>query len=252
MATPVSLVLGLGREVGEATARRFHDAGHKVLAAGSDDDRVDEAREALPDDVSTFHGDLNTKLGLRNAITDADEAFGRIDNAVIIPRLPGEDVLTDAKEDVLEKTVSKPLSAAVQGIRLLADRMREQEPMEIGTISRVRQRGTITFVLAHTAVSGMPGQFSERLLQGALLSAVKASALELAEDTIRVNAILAIRPRAETTEPFLSQRTPLRRAALADEIADAALYLCSPQAAIVTGTTLTLDGGRSLLSGLMD
>ncbi|MEO0721627.1 MAG: SDR family NAD(P)-dependent oxidoreductase, partial [Pseudomonadota bacterium] len=148
MATPVSLVLGLGREVGEATARRFHDAGHKVLAAGSDDDRVDEAREALPDDVSTFHGDLNTKLGLRNAITDADEAFGRIDNAVIIPRLPGEDVLTDAKEDVLEKTVSKPLSAAVQGIRLLADRMREQEPMEIGTISRVRQRGTITFVFA--------------------------------------------------------------------------------------------------------
>jgi NAD(P)-dependent dehydrogenase (short-subunit alcohol dehydrogenase family) len=45
---------------------------------------------------------------------------------------------------------------------------------------------------------------------------------------------------------------PLGRAALADEIAEAARYIASPQAAYLTGQSLILDGGRSTLSGLLD
>ncbi|MEL6209118.1 MAG: SDR family oxidoreductase, partial [Pseudomonadota bacterium] len=72
-----------------------------------------------------------------------------------------------------------------------------------------------------------------------------------ASQQIRVNAISAIRPRAEAEEGWDKSRVPLGRAALADEIADAALYLSSRAAAIVTGATLVLDGGRSVLAGRM-
>ncbi|MEL7130713.1 MAG: SDR family oxidoreductase, partial [Pseudomonadota bacterium] len=54
------------------------------------------------------------------------------------------------------------------------------------------------------------------------------------------------------TENWLKQRTPLKRAALADEIAEAAAYLASPRSAIVTGETLTLDGGRRQLGGVLE
>jgi NAD(P)-dependent dehydrogenase (short-subunit alcohol dehydrogenase family) len=81
---------------------------------------------------------------------------------------------------------------------------------------------------------------------------MKAGALELAEHAIRVNAVVAIRPREERSETWTARRVPLGRAALADEIAEAARYIASPQAAYLTGQSLILDGGRSTLSGLLD
>ncbi len=53
-------------------------------------------------------------------------------------------------------------------------------------------------------------------------------------------------------ETWTAKRTPLGRAALADEIADAAAFLASPEAAIITGEMLRLDGGRSGLAGILD
>jgi NAD(P)-dependent dehydrogenase (short-subunit alcohol dehydrogenase family) len=69
---------------------------------------------------------------------------------------------------------------------------------------------------------------------------------------IRVNAVSAIRPRAEKNELWLKARTPLKRAALADEIAEAVGFLASPGAAIITGETLIMDGGRLQLGGTLD
>jgi NAD(P)-dependent dehydrogenase (short-subunit alcohol dehydrogenase family) len=81
---------------------------------------------------------------------------------------------------------------------------------------------------------------------------MRAGALDLAEREIRVNAVIAIRPRDERAETYTATRTPLRRGAQGDEIADAVRYLASPEAAIVTGATLVLDGGRQRLSGILD
>lgn len=67
-----------------------------------------------------------------------------------------------------------------------------------------------------------------------------------------MNAIVAIRPREEKMETWTGKRTPLGRAALADEIADSAAFLASPEAAIITGEVLRLDGGRSGLAGILD
>jgi NAD(P)-dependent dehydrogenase (short-subunit alcohol dehydrogenase family) len=85
-----------------------------------------------------------------------------------------------------------------------------------------------------------------------VLGVIKAGAVELADRQIRVNGIVAIRPREERIENWTTRRTPWGRAAIADEIADAARYLSSPDAAIITGELLKLDGGRSSLAGVLD
>ena len=66
-----------------------------------------------------------------------------------------------------------------------------------------------------------------------------------------VNAIIALRPRAEGREPWLKDRTPMGRPSLAEEIAETACFLASPNSAIITGEAITLDGGRRILSGVI-
>ncbi len=251
MGTPVTAILGLGQEVGDAVARRFCELGHNVMAADPDSDRLEKARNVVPDAVILHHGDLHTRLGLRNCLTTAQEAYGRVDNIVVIPEIPPADALASFSKDAFEKAALYSLRGSALAMRIFAAHLEGQDELPGTPAERVRQRGSVTFILSQSAISTMPGRFTESVTQAAILGAVRVGALELAEQAIRVNAIVAIRPHAEKSDPWIKKRTPLGRAALADEIADAARYLSSPEAAIITGATLTLDGGQSLLSGII-
>ena len=97
-----------------------------------------------------------------------------------------------------------------------------------------------------------PGWFSETVSQHAIMGIVKAAAIELAPEAVRVNALIALRPRAEGREPWLKDRTPMGRPSLAEEIAETSAFLASPNSAIITGEAITLDGGRRFLSGIVE
>ena len=81
----------------------------------------------------------------------------------------------------------------------------------------------------------------------------KAAAVDYAADGIRVNAVApgmtrtAHLDRATEGTGMIAQHkalTPLGRLATPDEIADAAVWLCSDESSYITGTTLSVDGGR--------
>ena len=252
MATPVTAILGLGREVGDAVARRFNELGHDVLAADSSGDRLLTAKSAMPEEVLLHLGDLHTRLGLRNALAAAVEGFGRIDNIVVIPSIEQPDSIHDFAQERFDKALAKTVRGAAQALKVFAERIADQDDLPAAGVERLRQRGTVTFVLSYSALATMPGRFTESVTQAGVLGVVRAGSLDLAEAGIRVNAIVAIRPREEKMETWTAKRTPLGRAALADEIADAARFLVSPEAAIITGEVLRLDGGRSGLAGVLD
>jgi NAD(P)-dependent dehydrogenase (short-subunit alcohol dehydrogenase family) len=252
MGEPVTAILGLGREVGDAIARRFSETGHRVMAADPSAERLATARNAVPDGVVLHHGELHTRLGLRNAFTAAVEGFGRIDNAVIIPELEAPDTLLDFASDKFDKAITKSIRGTALALQVFAERLSEQEDLPTVGVERLRQKGTITFVLSYSAIASMPGQFTESISQNGVLGVMRAGAIELAEMSIRVNAIVAVRPSEERVQSWTTRRTPLGRTAQADEIADACRFLASPEAAFITGEALRLDGGRMRLSGLLD
>lgn len=252
MAQPVTLVLGLGRETGEAIARRFEDEGHRVLVADPSQERINSARESLDEAIQFYHGDLSTKLGLRNAVTAAVEAFGRIDNAVIVPPYEEPDSLLDFTQEKFEKSLGRTARGAALALRVIAEHLLEQEDLPEAGVERRRQKGAVTFVLRYAAVSSMPGRFTDTVSQAAIQGVMRAGALELAEHAIRVNAIVSLRPSEERATPWSLGRVPLGRAVLADEIAAAAYFMASAEAAFLTGQSLVLDGGRSTLSGVLD
>jgi NAD(P)-dependent dehydrogenase (short-subunit alcohol dehydrogenase family) len=256
MDQPVTVIIGLGREVGEAIARRFFEAGHGVVAADDDAERVEHARKQLDDRVQVVRQDaLHNAGSLKNCLTIARNQFERLDNLVIVPRLPGPDALETLAPDKFAKAMSQGASQAMLAMRIFAREIEAQEDAAGARADQSRQRGAIVFILSLQHQLMVPGRFTQNASQGAVAAIMRAGALELAPRRIRVNAVAAIRPGGQSEENerlWLKTRTPLGRAALADEIADAALFLSSGQSAFTVGQTLTLDGGRGLLSGVVD
>ena len=247
MVAPASVILGLGREVGEATARRLLEAGQNVLAVDTSQERVDKVEERLPK-ATVKHQNTLDKVGIRNALKQATQEFGRVDNLIVIPPLLAPDALDDVDLDKIGERVGKAVSHAIKGIWLFADWIRSNQDDFEQTDGRSRQRGSVTFILSQTAELPQIGKFTQSVTQGAILAAIRAGAMELAGDKIRVNAISAIRPRSEGHQ-WIKERAPLARAALADEVAEAVAYLTAENAAIVTGHTLVLDGGHAVFGG---
>ncbi|MEL7113786.1 MAG: SDR family oxidoreductase, partial [Pseudomonadota bacterium] len=194
---------------------------------------------------------FHTKLGLRNAMAAALESYSFVDNVVLIPPLPDPDQLLGLDMEDFETVLMKTARGAVQALRVFAPELIAERPETENAADRSRQTGTFTFVLSLGAKMAQPGWFSEVVSQHAILGIVKAAAIELAEEAVRVNAIVALRPRAEGREPWLKDRTPLGRPSLAEEIAETACFLASPNSAIITGEAITLDGGRRFLSGVI-
>lgn len=250
MGAPSTIILGLGLEVGAALAVRFREAGHRVFVADTNEKRVQKARETLADDIEVMQVKPDKLNDIHNVFVRAGEGEQRLNNLVIVPRIPKADRLMALEEADLKRSQFDILALAELAMRRFAESLMDQEDIAEARADQARQRGTITVVLSNTATAALPGQFSTQIVQGAAKAMMRAAALELADRDIRVNAVEALRPRTER-ERWLDARTPLGRPALADEIADACLFLASQNAAIITGETLVLDGGRSLLSGLL-
>ena len=148
MAAPVTTILGLGREVGGAIARRFDESGHKLMIADPNVARLEKLATKLTDGAATHHGDLHTKLGLRNCLAATIEAFGRVDNILLIPPIPEPDTLTDMEMDRFDKSLAKTTRGAVLALRIFSEHFSEQQEEPGSGIDRVRQNGTFTFILS--------------------------------------------------------------------------------------------------------
>lgn len=252
MTRPVTAILGIGAGLGASLARETLRAGHDVLIADGSEKRIDAVRDSIGSDASYLHEVLHTHLGLRNCLAAVRESYGRVDHAIYVPEIPKPDHLSELELDAFDRSLGTTSRGAAIALRLFSDQMAEQDPIDEDAVQRHPQRGAFTFILSLSALLADPKRFSESVTQNAVVGVMRAGALALAPKRIRVNAIAAVRPRAEKDEVWLSARTPLGRAALADEIARTALFMNSPDSGFMTGQVVTLDGGRSILNGVVE
>ncbi|MEL7232344.1 MAG: SDR family oxidoreductase [Pseudomonadota bacterium] len=251
MEKPVTLILGVGQTVGEAIALRCLEAGHAVIAVDPDEEQLAQISKAAGDKIETHHGDVHTKMGLKNALCLCSESQNRIDNVVVIPSLPEPDTLLNTETNH-DADIDKSIKSALNTLRIIGSDMAERDGDVDTAGDKKRQAGTFTFVLSAASAGSQKGYFSEGVAQKAIRSIVQTASVELAQHHIRVNAISALRPRAERREPWLAKRTPIGRASTGEEIAETVLFLTNSASNIITGETIVLDGGRQNLSGIVD
>jgi NAD(P)-dependent dehydrogenase (short-subunit alcohol dehydrogenase family) len=240
----VVLITGGTSGIGRATALAFAAEGAKVVVAGR---RKNEGAEsvALVEQAGGqglfVRADVSVEEDVASMVAQTIEAFGRLDfafnNAGVFPE-PGP--LTE----VTTETIDRILAVNVRGVALCMKH-------EIPAILRSGGGGIVN-TASFLGIRPFPGTAIYNASKSAVIGLTRSAAVEFASQCVRVNVVCpgvietamneAIRAE-ESGRDFLNGLQPMQRIGLPEEVAGAVLYLCTPSARFVTGTTLSVDGG---------
>jgi glucose 1-dehydrogenase len=241
----VALVTGSGQGIGRAIAVRLAREGARVVVEDREDG--DKARETLAQvhaagsDGVVIAGDIADASADRRVMSQAVAAMGRVDilvnNAGIEKRAPFVEV-TEADYD------------AVLGVNLRGAFFVTQ-----AFVHHVRERGDGGVVVNVSSVHEelpFPHFASYAMSKGGLKMLMRDLAIELAPLGIRVNNIAPGAVQTPINAALMAQpdklkallaNIPLKRLGTPEDVANAAAFLASDEAAYITGTTLFVDGG---------
>ena len=239
-----AIVTGAGSGFGQGIARRFADEGAKVMVA---DINADAAR-AVAGEIGAIAQEVDVSQGesVGKMARAAMDAFGRID---ILVNNAGITHLPAPLEEVSEADFDRVLAVNVKSVYLTA--------REIVPLMKEAGRGAILNVASTAGVSPRPRLNWYNASKGWMITATKAMAVELAPFAIRVNAINPVAGETPLLKSFMGEDTPEMRAkflatiplgrfSTPEDMGNAAAFLCSDEASMITGVALEVDGGRCI------
>jgi len=246
MEDKVVIVTGAAQGIGSAVARRFLNAGARVLLADVEADALEQTASELKagsDRCDAFVVDISNREQVRALVDQCLDRFGRIDALSANAGIAGVKPFLEIEDEEWRRVLDVNLTGTFQCMQEAA------RPMaEAGT-------GAIVVTTSTNAFWVESGTAHYSASKGGLLTLVRTAALDLAEFGIRVNAvapgIVKTRLSQFLTEdpvegPAYLTHVPLRRFAQPSDIAEAVAFLASDAAAYITGEQLVVDGGVSV------
>lgn len=241
----VALVTGASSGIGKATAEAFaREGAHVVLS----DVQVEAGREVVAEieeagGTATFvECDVSSAEDVENMVRHARSAYGRLDCAFNNAGIEGDMANT---VDCTEENWDRTLAINLKGVWLC---MKHEIPMMLE-----HGGGAIVNCASVAGLVGFRNLPAYCASKGGIVELTRATALEYADQGIRVDAICpgVIRTpmveRVTAGDPELEAEftalEPLGRMGTPEEISDAVLWLCSDGASFVTGHALVADGG---------
>lgn len=246
--SPVSIITGAATGIGFQIALKLLNQGHAVVLNDHDNTALASAMKRLNDlcpngKVETAEGDAGDIDHINALIDLAITRFGRIDNAIANAGTTTFGRFLDYKPEQLDQL----LSLNIRGSFFLAQQT-------AAALIEAGQGGRILLMSSVTGLQFHPDLAAYGMTKAALRMLARSLGAELAPHGITVNCIA---PGATLTERTIedsdyantwSALTPTGRASTPDDVAAAASFLLSAEAAQITGQTLVVDGGWTLTS----
>ena len=239
-----AIVTGGGSGFGAGIVRRFAAEGARVMVA----DINSEAAMAVADETRGLAHQVDVAAGdsVRAMAEAALTAFGHVD---ILVNNAGITHLPMPMEDVPEDQFDRVLAVNAKSVYLTAKHL----------VPHMKARGTgaILNISSTAGVSPRPNLNWYNASKGWMITATKTMAVELAPKGVRVNALCPVAGETPLLASFLGEDTPERRAAFLstiplgrfstpEDMGNAACFLCSDEAGMVTGVAMEVDGGRCI------
>lgn len=236
----IAVVTGAGSGFGAGIARRFAAEGARVIVADINGD----AAKAVAEEIGGLGVACN--VADRTAVEALRDQAGAVD---IVVNNAGVTHLPMATEEVSEADFDRIFAVNMKAIYLTT------QAFVPGF--KARKSGVILNIASTAGVSPRPRLSWYNASKGWVITATKALAVELAPAGIRVNALNPVAGETPLLKSFMGEDTPeirakflstipLGRFSTAEDMGNAALFLCSDEASMITGVAMEVDGGRCI------
>jgi 3-oxoacyl-[acyl-carrier protein] reductase len=242
----VAVITGAASGFGEGMAKRFAEEGAKVVVADLNAKGAERVAGEIGKQAIWTQTDVSQKSEFDEMVDATIKAFGRIDimvnNAGYTHRNGDMLGVDEATFDLITAVNMKAIYHAARAVVPLME----------------KQGGGAIITTASTAgLRPRPGLTWYNASKGWAITATKSMAVELASRNIRVNCLCPVAGETGMLAQFMGEDTPelrarfrasipLGRLSTPLDIANAALWLASDEAAFITGVALEVDGGRCI------
>jgi 3-oxoacyl-[acyl-carrier protein] reductase len=242
----VAIVTGGGSGFGAGIVHKFVAEGAQVIVADVNLQAALDVAATAGAAARAFRVDVANATDVRLMMEAAELHFGRLDilvNNAGVGHLPQP--LESLPEDEFDRITAVNMKAIYLAMREVVPRFKAQKS------------GVVLNMASTAGVSPRPRLAWYNASKGWVITATRASAVELAPFGIRVNALNPVAGETPLLKTFMGEDTPEMRAkflstiplgrfSTPEDLGNAACFLCSDEASMITGVCLEVDGGRCI------
>ena len=240
------IVTGGASGFGLGIVEKFINNGAKVIIADRNADLAEQEADKLGKSAYSINTDVSNLKSIENLKNEAKKIFGQPD---IIVNNAGITHMPDFIENISYEEFEKVLNVNVKSVFLMSKAFVPE--------MKKRKSGVILNIASTAGISPRPRLTWYNATKGWMITATKSLAVELAPFKIRVNAINPVAGETPLLKTFMGEDTPeirqkflstipLGRFSTPEDMGNAAVFLCSEKASMITGVALEVDGGRCI------
>jgi len=237
-----ALITGATGGIGGEIAKALHAQGAVVALSGRNEEKLNALAAQFDERVHVIKADLSNSEGIATLIKQAAEAMGQIDILVNNAGLTRDNLSMRMKDDEWQEVLDVNLTAPFMLAKACQRGMMK------------RRSGRIINIASVVGTTGNPGQCNYVASKAGMMGWSKAMGQELASRGITVNCVAPGFIATAMTEALnddqkekINATIPMGRMGSAVEIAGAVAYLASDEAAYITGATIHVNGGMSMV-----
>ena len=240
----IAIITGAASGFGKGIAKKFSEEGAKLILVDINKDLLEKVSKDLNQEF--FHTDVSSSRSMQQLadyVLKKNESIDIMVNNAGITHLPKP--LEEVSEEEFDNTFAVNSKSVFLCGKFFVPHMKKQK------------KGSILNISSTAGISPRPNLNWYNATKGWMITATKAMAVELAPYNVRVNSLAPVAGETPLLKSFLGEDTPKRRQAFLstipigrfstpEDLGNAACYLCSDEASMITGAILEVDGGRCI------